>query len=165
MEMNAVLESFQRLCDNPVAWAVVAVIAGKALTSMVMFLRCPLLRRKIDLTPEAADRMVQRRVLHSPRFLALMLVGIALAVGGLYAVGDPYYGPLGLAAIVVGSFILIVEPSQLSIDENQLRVTAAGATEGEAFDLALDRLRWSHIERIGIEVALAAGLILILAIY
>lgn len=165
MEMHAVLVSFQNLCDNPVAWGVVGLVALKTSYSVMTYFRCPLLRNRLQLSPEMADALVQRRVLHSPRFLALMMVGIALAVGGLYTVSNPIYGAIGLAAIVIGAFILIVEPSQLSIEENQLRVAAAGSTVGETLDLAMDRLRWSHLERISIEIALTAALVAILAIY
>lgn len=165
MEMHAVIVSFRNLCDDPVAWVVIGLVALKAAISVATFARCPLLRNPLSLSPEAADEMVQRRVLHSPRFLVLMIVGIALAIGGLYSVADPTYGALGLAAVVIGAFILIVEPSQLSIEENQLRVAAAGRAAGEAMELAMDRLRWSHLERIAIEVALALALVLILAIY
>ena len=165
MEMHAVLLSFQQLCDNPVAWTVVGLVGVKTLYSVMSFLRCPLLRNRLKLAPEMADALVQRRVLHSPRFLALMLLGIVLAVGGLYTVSDSVYGPVGLAAIVVGAFILIAEPSQLSIEENQLRVIAAGPAPGDTQDLAMDRLRWSHLERIGVEVGLTVALVAILAVY
>jgi hypothetical protein len=165
MEMHAVMVSFRNLCDDPVAWGVIGLIAIKAFASVMTYTRCPLLRNPLSLSPEDAEAMVHRRVLHSPRFLALMILGILLAIGGLYTVSDPAYGALGLAAIVIGAFILIVEPSQLSIEENQLRVAAVGCKPGEAMDLAMDRLRWSHLERIAIEVALAAALVLILAIY
>jgi hypothetical protein len=165
MEMQNVLTSFQMLCDNPVAWAVIALVAAKTIYSILYFTHCPILRNHLNLSPEVAETMVERRVLHSPRFLALMLAGILLAVGGLYTLSHPDYGPAGLVAIVLGGFILIAEPTQLSIEENQLRVVAVGPEQGEARDLAIDRLRWSHFERIGIESALTVGLALIVAIY
>jgi hypothetical protein len=165
MEMRSVFESFAALCDNPVAWVVIGLVAAKTAHSAFYYFVCPFARGKVGVDAKQAEAMVQRRVLHDPRFLALMVLGIALAVGGLYALPSHDYGALGLAAVVLGSFVLVVEPSQLSINENQLRVAAASCAKGEAMELAVDRLRASHRERIVLETGLTAVLAAVVLIY
>lgn len=162
MEMRSVIESFISLCDAPVAWAIVAVLTIKTVQTIVAYVKCPLLGGGSGLTPDEADALVQRRHRHSPRFLVLTLIGLALAVGGLYALSTPY-GSFALAAIVLGAFILIVEPTQLQIEENTLRVAAARTAETEA--LARDRLRGAHRERIALETGLTLTIAAIVAIF
>lgn len=156
MQMEMVLASVRDLCNMPIAWAIFAAVALRAVWSLVHFLSCPVVRRTSTLDPQAARAKLNARVLHSPRFLLAMLTGIALSVGGLYALRSPDAGPLALAAIVFGVFILIVEPSRLDVDQDTMRVSAARLDGPDAYEFALDRLRAAHIERIGIEFAMVA---------
>jgi hypothetical protein len=165
MEMETVLTSFRDLCGNPVAWVIAAVAAAKAAYSLFVFYRCPVVNRSLDIAPEAARAAVESRYRNSPRFLFMMLVGLTLSIGGLYALRSPDAGPAALAAIVVGVFILLVEPSRLTIDDNTLRVAAARPGGGEGYEFALDRLRGAHLERILIEIGFAALLALIILVY
>lgn len=158
MRMEQVMSSFRDLCDHPLAWALLAAAALKAIASTVHYLRCPMMRCGEFPPPELARRLVEAPLLHSPRFLLTMTLGLALSIGGLYTLAHPGYGAFALAAIVVGVFIMVVEPSQLSIDENRLRVAAAQTRDREHEALALDRLRGAHLERIGLEWMLTAVL-------
>jgi hypothetical protein len=163
MEMATVLASFRDLCDDPVAWAILAAVSAKALFSLYVFNRCPVVNRIGLRDVQALEKYREDRV--SPRFLFIMLGGIALAVGGLYALRSPDVGPLALAAIVLGVFVLLVEPSQLTIHDNTLRAAAARRRGGEAYDVALDRLRGAHLERMMIEFAFAGLLALVILAY
>jgi hypothetical protein len=163
--MEQVLSSFRDLCDHPFAWLLLAAALLKALGSTFVYFRCPVMRAGDLPPPEQARRMVEGRFLHSPRFLLTMSLGLGLAVGGLYGLSHPDYGTLALAAIVVGVFIMVVEPSQLSIEENMLRVVAAQTRDQEMQSLAMDRLRGSHLERIGLEWVLALALGLMMWLY
>jgi hypothetical protein len=165
MEMETVLTSFRDLCGNPVAWVIAGVAAAKALYSLVAFYRCPVVNRGVGIAPEVARAAIESRFLRSPRFLFAMLAGLTLAVGGLYALRSPDAGPAALAAIVVGVFILLVEPSRLTISDNTLRVAAARPAGGEAYEFALERLRGAHLERISIEIAFAMLLVVVIAVY
>jgi hypothetical protein len=158
MEMNAVLGSFRDLCDNPVAWAILAGVTAKAALSLAFFLRCPYCRSSLDVTPQQARAMLERRTIHNPRFLIGMVTALTLTIGGLYATQAPELGALALAAIVIGVFIMLVAPSQLWIMDGTLRVAAARAEGSEALSFAAERLRWAHIERIAIEIAFALAL-------
>ncbi|PIP97217.1 MAG: hypothetical protein COW75_07575 [Rhodobacterales bacterium CG18_big_fil_WC_8_21_14_2_50_71_9] len=156
MQLEMVLASLRDLCDMPIAWAIFAAVAFRALWSVIEFFTCPVVRGASKLDPQAARDKLNARVLHSPRFLTAMLVGIVLSVGGLYALRAPDAGPLALAAIVFGVFILIVEPSRLSVDEVTMRVSAAKLDGADAYSFALDRLRAAHLERIAVEIGMVA---------
>jgi hypothetical protein len=165
MHLEHILSSFADLCDAPLAWVMVALLAAKTLQSLLVYAHCPLISgSSAEIGAAAADALVQRPVLHSPRFLILMLLGLALAIGGLYGLASPDYGAMALAALVIGVFLLIVEPSQLGIDENQLRVIAAGE-DSERRALAVDRLRYAHWERMALEVALTVIVFLVILLY
>lgn len=155
MGMDNVLASFRGLCGMSLAWVIIAAVILKVVWSFVHYFTCPVLCQKPVTDPRAARAIVDARYFHSPRFLVLMLTGIALSVAGLYAMRDPGLGPIGLAALVFGVFILIVEPSQLSVLENTYRAAAARDEGPESLALALERLRAAHFERLGIEVVLA----------
>ena len=168
MHLEHVLRSFADLCDAPLAWAVVGLLMLKTGGSLYHYTHCPLVRGRIrDIDAAAAHALVQRPVLHSPRFLVLTLAGLALSIGGLYGLSTVEFGAVALSALVIGVFLLVVEPSQLSIDENELRVVAAGgaAAPDEARSLAVERLRWSHRERIGLEVALTVLVLALVLLY
>lgn len=165
MRMEQVLSSFRDLCDHPFAWLLLAAAVAKALASTIVYVRCPVMRLGDLPPPDQAARMVEGRYLHSPRFLLVMSLGLVLSVGGVYSLAHPVYGALALAAIVVGVFVMVVEPSHLSIEENMLRVAASRARDDDHQALAMDRLRGAHLERIGLEWALAALLGLMIWLY
>ena len=165
MQMNSVLTAFQNLCDTPIGWAMLALVSLKAAHSVISFLRCPLLRGEAYIDPEVAQARLDSPVLHSPRFMVSMLTGLTLAIGGLYTLQNPQIGHFAIAAIVLGVFIMLVEPSRLSIDENNLRVAAIGDAQGAGHEMAVDRLRAAHLERVAMEVLFAIGLGIVVAIY
>jgi uncharacterized membrane protein len=159
MEMQNVLTSLRDLCQSPAAWAIFGAVALRAVWSAVAYFRCPLMRAPREMDPNEAHATVNARFRHSPRFLMAMLVGLMLSIGGLYALTLPSAGPVALAAIVFGVFILIVEPSRLSVEDNELRVNAARRQGPDAMAFAQERLRAAHVERIAIEIGLTALLL------
>jgi hypothetical protein len=165
MEMQTVLNSFRELADMPVALGILAAVALRAGWSLVIFFACPVMRGADRLDPEVARAYVGKAHVSAPRFLISMLIGLALSIGGLYALRDPALGPLALGAIILGVFILIAEPSRLSVEENTQRVAAARLEGPDAQALAIDRLRASHIERIAMEVGVAALIGFVILVY
>jgi hypothetical protein len=156
MKMDTVLANFDRLCEMPVVWAILALMAARALLSVLFYFRCPVVRQTDSMDALRDRQALDSPYLHSPRFLTTMLLGIALAVGGLYAMQTPDVGPFAVAAIMLGVFLLIVEPSRLTVEENTRRVSAARLDGPDAYAFAHERLRSAHVERIGIEVGMAA---------
>ena len=166
MEMGNVLASFQHLCDNPLAWALVALGAMKMAHSVYLYRFCPEFSpRLLRVDPEEARALAEAAFRHSPRFLVVMLAGMGLAIGGLYLLQDAAWGGLALAAMVIGTFLLVTEPAHLAVFDNRLRVIAARVREVDAREAALDRLRASHFERIGLEAAFTSALAAILLLY
>ena len=165
MALQTILDSFRDLCSMPVAWVILGAVALRAAWSVVSFFKCPVLRHVEAIDAATARAMASDPHIRSPRFLATMLVGLALSIGGLYALKTPEAGPLALAAIVFGVFLLIVEPSRLSVEENTRRAAAARLEGPEAVAFATERLRASHIERLAIEIAMAAIFALLITIY
>jgi hypothetical protein len=155
MELQNVIHSFQRLCDMPVAWALLALFGARALWSIVVFVRCPYVNHAPQIDVIWAREAVNSPNIRSPRFLVTMLAGMALAIGGLYGLQSTDLGPMALAALLIGMFVLIVEPSHLSVMENTRRVAAARLSSGDDHDFALERLRAAHFERLATEVSLA----------
>ena len=165
MHLDNILASFSDLCDAPLAWVMIGLLALKTAQSVANYRFCPLVRGRLsELEAAAADALVQRPMLHSPRFLVMTVAGMTLSIGGLYGLASPDYGALALAGLVIGAFLLIAEPSQLGIDENQLRVVAAGA-DAERRALAMDRLRYAHWERIALETGLTTLVLFVILLY
>ncbi len=166
MRADDILTSFQNLCDTPLGWFMLAIASLKAGHSIWSFRRCPLLKGSADTDARAAQARLASPVLRSPRFMVSMLVGLTLAIGGLYTVQDPQIGHFAIAAVVTGVFVMLVEPSQLSIDECALRLAALGSEgEAERRDVASERLRAAHLERVTIEALFALGLGVVVTIY
>jgi hypothetical protein len=165
MELQTILSSFRDLCNMPIAWAILGVVGARALWSLIVFFRCPFLRDTDAMDPLEARAQSESLYLKSPRFLATMVSGLALSIGGLYALRAPDVGPLALAAIVFGVFLLIVEPSRLAIEENTRRVAASRLEGEDAHSFAVERLRASHIERVATEILMAVVLISVMLVY
>jgi len=165
MQMDTVIERFRDLCDNPVAWAILAAVSFKAMLSLVEFLRCPYVNHVDAISADQAQAELTRRRRHSPRYLVGMSAALVLTIGGLYATRDPQLATGALGAIVAGVFLLLVAPSQLQIADGRLRVAAARVEGDAALSFAADRLRRAHLERLGIEIAFAAAFGLLMLMF
>jgi len=154
VKMELVLANFDRLCDSPAVWAILGLMTLRVAVSVIWFFRCPVVRQTERMDPMAARLAVDAPFVHSPRFLVTMIVGIALSVGGLYAMQIADIGPAAVAAIMIGVFLLIVEPSRLSVEENTRRASASRLDGDDAYSLAHERLRSAHVERIALEVGM-----------
>ncbi|SDZ82240.1 hypothetical protein [Rubrimonas cliftonensis] len=164
MEMDSVLNSFARLCDSPLSIVIVAAMGLHAAVSILLFVNCPILRQR-PLDNAAADRAaVHSPHAHSTRFLVTMLLGIALSVGGLYALRSPGAGPVAIGAIMVGVYVLMSEPARRTVEENALRVSGARLDGEEAYAFAHERLRAAHVERIATELGVFALLAVFIAV-
>lgn len=160
--MDMVFSGVAALKHDWRAWAVVALVCLKALGSLYLFFRCPVLcgRR----TPTSEEIAAARAYRFQPplSFLFLMLLGMALAVAGLYLLSSPEHGPLGLGFLVLGVFIFSSEPNRHMVRGAMIEVTARTGAGGEAEYLARDNLRSAHGQRAAIELAIAAAALALL---
>lgn len=146
------------------AWLVAALVALKAAYSLFTYFRCPVLCDRV--APNEAEVAAARAYRFTPprSYLITMLLGMSLAIGGLYALSNETYGPLGLGALVVGIFMFMTEPNRLSVHSAIMGVFAATGEPGDAVAIARDNLRSAHRTRALIELAIAAAVIALLCL-
>lgn len=162
--MEALLENLAALGHNPLAWAVAALAAVKTLASAFDLFRCPILRGLAEVTPEMAREAAGRRFAPPPGYLALMLSGIALAIGGLYMLADTRFGAVALGAMVIGTFLFMTEPTRLAVVNARSAVFAASPSGGEALSLAREALRHAYRNRLAYEATITLTVIATLAL-
>lgn len=162
--MEMLIGSLSALGDDWRAWIVAGLVSVKAVISVYFLMRCPVQRGTFDVPRDLAVKAAEFKFNPPLSYLGLMLLGIALAVGGLYLLNDPGWGPLALGIIVIGVFIFMTEPSRLRVNNSRIAVFAASLSGEEATDLARDELRDARKQRAMFELAIAVGLITALTI-
>lgn len=157
--MEMIFSGVAALSHDWRAWIVVALVALKALHSVYHYLRCPIASGRT--APGEDDIAAARAYRYAPPrgFLAIMLGGMALAIGGLYNLDSDAYGPLALGALLIGIFMFTTEPNRLAVRSATMEVFAATGRPGDCNDLARERLRSAHRTRALIEVGIAAALL------
>ena len=163
--METLLGNVAALSADPKAWVVAALVVLKALTSIYMSMRCPVMRGVYDVTDELIAQGKAYKIAPPPSYLIIMLGGMALAIGGLYMLNDTQYGPLALGALVVGIFMFLTEPSRLFVNGTKQAVFATTGAEGDANALARDRLKAAHMERAMYETIIAAAVVALLVFF
>ncbi|MEM7522756.1 MAG: hypothetical protein AAF360_03165 [Pseudomonadota bacterium] len=160
--MEMILVNVAALSNDWRAWVVAGLISLKAIVSIFFYFRCPVVRgvAEIDETMIATGKSYR---LNPPfSFAILMLLGMGLAIAGLYKLYDSSIGPIALGAIVVGVFLFLTEPTRLFVNASKMEVFATTGGSEEANGLARDRLRSAHLERAGFEIATAAAVLAVL---
>lgn len=162
--METLLDNVAALSTDPKAWVVAALVVLKALHSIWLFLRCPVMCGSIEMTEEMISAGKAYRIEPRPSYVAIMVAGVALAIGGLYMLNDTEYGPLALVALVIGMFMFMTEPSRLFVHVAKMGVFATAAGDPETNALARDRLRSAHLERAMFETIIAAVVVAMLVL-
>jgi hypothetical protein len=160
--MEMIVHSVSALGEDWRAWLVAALVGLKALHSLWISLRCPIMRGVASISEEmvAEGKTFQLRPPFS--FLLLMLTGIGLAIGGLYLLNSATYGPRALGMMVIGIFIFTTEPMRLFVNATKMEVFGATGSAGDAADLARDRLRSAYRGRALVELGIAAAVLAML---
>ncbi|MEX2521000.1 MAG: hypothetical protein WD969_16900 [Paracoccaceae bacterium] len=162
--MEMILTGLSELSTDWRAWAVAALVALKATSSIYLYLHCPVLCGRVH--PSEAEIAAARDYRFRPplSYLLIMLAGITLAVVGLYLLGDATYGPLALGMLVVGVFMFSTEPNRLAVQGAVMEVIATTETGGDTNLLARDRLRGAHLSRALIETSIVATVLVMLCL-
>ncbi len=142
--MNMLIDTFQRASDSPWSWAVVALLAVAALLSLYHWRTCPHLCRR-DAAADDPARPVDAPVIAGPRFVVVMLAGIASVLTGLAMVSHEANPPLALFLIAAGVFAVRFEPALLQLRESVRRLGAARQQGPDAVAAAEDRLKNAHL--------------------
>ncbi|SET32033.1 hypothetical protein [Oceanicella actignis] len=155
--MDGLMNILKAIGDEPLARWIALAFALRAVWSVVMWRRCPLLcGEAARLGPEAAA--ARRGAFdHSWRFLLVMLTGIALAVGGLFRLAqNGADAPGALLLLILGVYLFTTEPARRQIQDAESAYLAATAEGPERREVAAAILRDSHVKLVAIEVGIAA---------
>lgn len=154
--MNALIETFAMVSEDPVTWLGVAAMVALGLGAAIHAYRCPYLRCTAEVSREDAIRRLDNPLMAGPRFLIVMLAGIAAILAGLGLVANGVYPANAFLLIVAGVYLVQTEPIRLSIRESTDRVIAAEAAGPEAAAAERERLRSGHVYHVFMNFALAA---------
>lgn len=162
--MEMLIGSLSALGQDWRAWLVAGLVTLKAITSVYYLMRCPVQNGTYQVPRELAVKSAEFKFNAPLSYLGMMLLGIAMAVGGLYALDSPHWGPIALGVVVIGVFIFMTEPSRLRVNNSRISVFAATLQGEEAADLARGDLRDAHRQRAMFEFTIALTLIMALTL-
>lgn len=162
--MEMLLDNLSGLGANPFAWTVAALAGMRALFTIYTSMTCKVKSGEYQVSREEAIEAMNT-VFQPPRSsLILVMLGIVLAIGGLYTLQDATYGPIGLGAIVVGVFLFMTEPTRLQVIGAKTAVFASTLADGEQPKLARDQLGYAYRERAIYEATIALAVVLVLVL-
>ncbi len=143
--MNMLIETLQQVANSPYSWGVVALIAAVALFSLYKWRACPYLCHTKAISLDDSRQQLDRPFAAGPRFVVVMLAGIAAIVTGLGMISHVVNPPLALLLIVAGVIAVQIEPALLRIQESVARVVSAQCQGPDAVAAAEERLRYAHL--------------------
>lgn len=141
---------------DPRAWIVLGLFAARAIWSAAMLARHRLAAENTDVADMAPA--LTRRML-SWRFVPIMLLGIALAVIGLFRLSHSAAQPaFTLFLLLLGVYLFTTEPvrRQISLAEKRVRDAPSEAAK----ESAIADLRESHVKLVAFEVTIVAVLLI-----
>ncbi|MEM9049313.1 MAG: hypothetical protein AAGC92_11405 [Pseudomonadota bacterium] len=162
--MTSFLDVLIRVGSDPMAWAVLAVMAIVAAGSLYKYWVCPLAKANVPYTTEEARSMLNRRVRHPVSYLLVMLLGMGFAIAGLFglAKGD-HKSTLGFLSLAFGLYVILTLPVRLQIKDAELKVIASA--EGEPRAIMAGELRQTHRRLMSYELVIFALFAAILLLF
>jgi hypothetical protein len=160
--MNSLISTLHEAGTNPYAWTIVGLIAVFVLFSVYKWRTCPYLRRTSEISLDESQRQLDRAFSAGPRFVIVMLAGIAAILAGLTLFSRQIDPLLALLLIAAGVFAVHLEPALLRIQEAALRVVSAQCQGPDAIAVAEERLRYAYIWLVVANVALFFAVIIVL---
>lgn len=160
--MGGLANIFEVLGSHPLAKWLAVALALRALWTLFLWRRSAVLRiagaaNRAE-TVETIERRRQAPWRHSARFLVVMLGGLGLAVGGLFALARAG-APVGLILLVAGLYLFLTEPIRHQIADAEDRLAGAVKSgDAEATALARAMLNGDHLSLVLIDVGAALGL-------
>ena len=142
--MNMLIDELNMLSNDPKSWIVVLLLAGFAVHAIVGLLMCPYAHGKRSFSQEEVSEARLHKFRPGMRFPIMMLLGVALALAGLFMIASGTRPALALAMLVAGIVIMQTEPARLQLREQKFAVVAATDGPEDKLMSARDRLRGSH---------------------
>ncbi len=161
--MEMIVESVAALSSDWRAWVVAALVGLKALHSLYVSVRCPIMLGKATITDDMIAAGRSYRMKPPLSFLFIMLIGLGLAIGGLYLLNNATHGPRALGVLVIGIFIFTTAPLRLTVEATRMEVYGAIGSPEDGEALARDRLQSVYRGRAAVEMGIAAVVLAMLA--
>jgi hypothetical protein len=153
--MSGFMNIIHAIGVDPRAWIVLALFAARAVWTVVVFARCPM--RAGDFEASSLGPALSGRVL-SWRFIATMVLGIILAVAGLFRLNHGAAQPaFALFLLLLGVYLFTTEPVRRQIAMAEKRVRETTDTPGEASAIA--NLREAHMKLVAFELTIVGVLL------
>ncbi|MEO1491460.1 MAG: hypothetical protein AAFV19_04825 [Pseudomonadota bacterium] len=138
--MNMLIEEIQMLANDPKSWVAVALMVLIAGHSVATVLLCPYSHGKAKIDDIEVSQARGQVFTVGARFGLMMVVGIALTVGGLFMIASGTKPALALIAMVSGLVITQTEPVRLRIREGKSSVIANRDSDETTAELMRGRL-------------------------
>ena len=158
------LDSMSGLGSNPFAWTIAVLAALRALFTIYTSLTCKVKSGEYQVSREKAVEAANTVFQPPKSSLFLILLGIILAIGGLYTLQDATYGSFGLGAIVIGVFLFMTEPTRMQVIGAKTAVFASALADDDQTQLARDQLGYAYRERAIYEAVIAIAVVLVLVL-
>lgn len=162
--MNTFLDVLIRVGSDPMAWAVLGLMAMVGGISLWRYMRCPLTKAKVPLSAEEARKRLDRKTSYPASYFLIMVAGIGLAVMGLFGLAKTdKEGTVGFLLLAVGLYVILTLPVRLQIKDAELRVVAAD--EGEPRSIMALELRKTHRRLMSYEMSLVVLFFAVLVLF
>ena len=155
--MTMLIDELGMLSADPVAWGAVGLLAAFAAYAVWHWQVCPLLHERARIDRAEAAAAIARPLVDGPRYLLLMLGGIAATVTGLGFLAEGIYPAIAFYLLLAGLFVIQTEPARREIREAELRVVASELQGDDAREAAIERLRSAHLWLVGLHFVLLIG--------
>ena len=160
--MNMLIVTLQQASANPYSWGIVGLIGAVAPFSYYKWRACPYLCHTKAISLDESHQQLNRSFVAGPRFVVVMLVGIAAIVTGLGMVSHEVNPLLALMLIVAGVFAVQIEPALLRIQESVARLVSAQCEGADAVTAAEERLRYAHLSLVTANFTIMIAVVLAL---
>lgn len=142
--MNMLISELGMLSADPFAWGAILLLAAFAGYALWHWRTCPILAGRVCPSAPSAAEAVDGALVDGPRYLLLMLGGIAATVTGLGFIAEAVFPTAAFYLLLGGLFVIQTEPARRELRLGELRVALAEAEGPDAVEAAIDRLRSAH---------------------
>jgi hypothetical protein len=153
--MNGLTNILDVLGNHPATKWVALALALRVLWTVFAWQRCPLAHGGAEMKAAAEKAKGGERPMM--RFVLLMLLGIGLAIAGLFRLAaDGDAAPFALFVLTGGIYLFTTEPVRRTLIDAQYRVVASAKLAAEEQALSVSMLRDTHVKLVAVEIGILA---------